>query len=83
MIKRSPAQILVQDLKARYGRSRNTIYTWLRALNIQTERIGRRAYIPSACLPQLDDLHAYLENGGSIQEFLLCRPVQAAPKEKP
>ena len=66
----------VSQLSERYGLVRSAVYTRLEALGIKPERIGNKAYVNAEQLKLLDDLHQFIQSGGTTAEFLESRNIQ-------
>lgn len=62
-------RIPVNQLPERYALARSALYKRLEALNIKPERIGNKAYINADQLRLLDDLHMFVQQGGTNAEF--------------
>ncbi len=62
--------IPLADLPARYGISRSVIYDRLGALNVESIRSGKKAFIPAQYLKLLDELDEHLKGGGLTSEFI-------------
>jgi hypothetical protein len=69
----------VELLEDRYQLGHNALYNRLHRLGIKPFKVSRRAYITAEELERLDRLHAHLQQGGTIQDFLAQEPN--APKE--
>ncbi len=69
----------VSQLPARYNLVRSAIYTRLEALGIEPERVGNRSYVNAEQLRLLDNLHEFIQAGGTTAEFLESRGL---PKRK-
>ena len=59
----------VNQLMDRYGLVRSAVYTRLDALGIKPERIGNKSYVNAAQIRMLDDLHQFINSGGTTAEF--------------
>ncbi|HEY9738199.1 MAG TPA: hypothetical protein V6D06_18030 [Trichocoleus sp.] len=66
----------VSQLSQRYNLARSAVYTRMEALGITTEKVGNKAYINSAQLRLMDDLHRFIQAGGTTPEFLDMRGAQ-------
>jgi hypothetical protein len=62
-------RIPVNQLPERYDLARSALYKRLEALNIKPERIGNKAYVNADQLRMLDDLHVFVQQGGTNAEF--------------
>ena len=60
----------VASLQERYGISRSVLYERINALQISSEKRGNKAYVNAEQIQLLDNLHAFLQNGGSTADFL-------------
>lgn len=61
---------LTSELLERYKVVRSVIYVRLSDLRIKPQRRGNRSYISDEQLQLMDDLDAYLKNGGKTDEFV-------------
>ena len=68
----------VSQLPARYALVRSTLYTRRKALGVRSQKIGNRAYINAEQLKLMDDLHQFIQAGGTTAEFLDRRGLQQA-----
>jgi hypothetical protein len=68
----------VNQLMARYNLVRSAVYTRLEALSIKPERIGNKAYVNAEQLALLDDLHQFIQMGGTTAEFQERRGIPKA-----
>ncbi|MGC1309241.1 MAG: hypothetical protein WA885_18630 [Phormidesmis sp.] len=66
----------VSQLSDRYQRSKSVIYTRLKALDIQSEKIGIRAYINDEQLALIDALHKFIQRGGTTAEFIVYKGLK-------
>ena len=62
--------IPLSQLSSRYGITRSNLDRRIKELQIESVKQGRKALITGAGLQLLDELHAYLEQGGTISEFI-------------
>jgi hypothetical protein len=60
----------VADLPTRYGIKRTALYERLGSLSIRPQKLGNKSYVSGEQLARLDDLHAHLQRGGGIADFL-------------
>ncbi len=60
-------------LPTRYGIVRSAINTRMKALGIQPEKVGNRAYLSPEQVALLDELHAHIQAGGITPVFLKAR----------
>ena len=65
-------RLSVKELLARYNlKSKQTLYNWLKTLNIKLEKTSRnRAFATPEQISALDDLKAHLDKGGLISEYV-------------
>jgi hypothetical protein len=73
----------VNQLMNRYSLVRSAVYTRLEALGIKPERIGNKAYVNAEQLKLLDDLHEFINSGGTTAEFQERRGIQKAKETPP
>lgn len=66
----------VNQLSVRYNLARSAVYTRIEALGIKTERVGNKAYVNAEQLHLLDDLHQFIQSGGTTPEFVESRGIQ-------
>lgn len=66
----------VSQLSNRYNIVRSAVYNRLEALNIRPERIGNKAYVNAEQLQLLDELHQFIQAGGTTAEFQERRGIQ-------
>jgi hypothetical protein len=66
----------VNQLTERYRLVRSAVYTRLDALGIKPERVGNKAYVNARQLSLLDELHQFIQSGGTTAEFLESRGIQ-------
>jgi hypothetical protein len=57
-------------LPSRYGIARSNLYTRLKDLGIEPEKMGKKAYVNAEQLQLLDALHEHIQKGGTTGEFL-------------
>ncbi|MCG8363989.1 MAG: hypothetical protein MJA27_11740 [Pseudanabaenales cyanobacterium] len=60
----------VSQLPARYILARSAVYTRLKALGVRPQKISNRAYVNAEQLRWMDDLHQFIQSGGTTAEFL-------------
>jgi len=60
----------VSDLPDRYSIKRTALYERLNALDIKPQKLGNKSYIDGYQLQELDELHAHIQRGGGIADFL-------------
>jgi hypothetical protein len=66
----------VNQLSQRYNLVRSAVYTRLDALGIKPERVGNRAYVNGRQLRLLDELHQFIQAGGTTAEFVEMKGIQ-------
>ena len=66
-------RIPLTQLPSRYGIPRSVLYTYLKDLQIEPSKEGRKAYVSAEQLQLLDDLHEHIQRGGTTGEFLKQR----------
>ena len=66
-------RIPLSQLPSRYKIARSALYTRLKDLKIESEKLGKKAYVNAEQLQLLDDLHSHLQKGGTTGEFLKQR----------
>lgn len=66
----------VAQLPDRYRLVRSAVYTRMEALGIETEKVGNKAYINAEQLRLLDNLHEFIQAGGTTAEFIESRGLQ-------
>jgi hypothetical protein len=69
-------RIPVTQLTVRYDIVRSAVYTRLKALSIEPERVGNKSYVNADQLQLLDALHEFIKAGGTTAEFLEQRGIQ-------
>lgn len=63
-------RIPIAQLPSRYGIARSNLYTRLKDLGIEPEKMGKKAFVNADQLRLLDALHEHIQNGGTTGEFL-------------
>ncbi|MGP1375407.1 MAG: hypothetical protein ACTS3T_21450 [Almyronema sp.] len=71
-------RIPVNDLIDRYSLARSAVYKRLKDLGIVTIKVGNRAYVNAQQLRLLDEVHAFIQRGGTMAEFLEMRGLKPA-----
>ncbi len=71
----------VNQLSERYNLARSAVYTRLKALGIEQERVGGKAYVNAEQLQLLDALHSFIRDGGTIPEFVEMRGLRKPEQE--
>lgn len=66
-------RIPVNQLVQRYKLARSAVYKRMSDLGIEREKIGNRAYVNAEQIALLDELHAFIQIGGNIAEFIARR----------
>lgn len=74
-----PERIFTIELPNRLGVSRSRVYQLIDKLNIQTSKVGNKAYITSKDFIRLRDAHNFIRKGKSIAEYLLENPQEFEP----
>ncbi|TVQ08188.1 MAG: hypothetical protein EA368_12305 [Leptolyngbya sp. DLM2.Bin27] len=67
---------LVNQLPDRYSLARSAVYKRMQDLGIVSAKVGQRAYITSQQLQLMDDLHRFINQGGSAAEFIEARGLR-------
>ena len=60
----------VSELPSRYNIKRTALYERLKALDIKPIKQGNKSYVDGNQLQQLDELHAHVQRGGGMTDFL-------------
>jgi len=71
-------RLQVNQLSDRYNLARSAVYERIKALGIQTEKIGNKAFVNSEQLKLLDEFHEFIQRGGTAAEFREMRGIQKA-----
>jgi hypothetical protein len=71
-------RIPLTQLPSRYGIPRSALYTYLKDLQIEPSKEGRKAYVSAEQLQLLDDLHEHIQRGGTTGEFLKHRDTKSS-----
>lgn len=66
----------VNQLSVRYNLARSAVYNRIEALNIKSEKVGNKAYVNAEQVRLLDDLHQFIQAGGTTPEFVESRGIQ-------
>lgn len=66
----------INQLIARYNLVRSAVYSRMESLGIKPERIGNKAYVNAEQIRLLDDLHAFINAGGTTAEFQESRGIR-------
>ncbi|NJL46427.1 MAG: hypothetical protein HC929_01505 [Leptolyngbyaceae cyanobacterium SM2_5_2] len=71
----------VSQLEGRYDNlARSAVYKRMEQLGIVPERVGKRSYITAEQLYLMDELHAFIKQGGSAAEFVEARGLRQKPR---
>ncbi len=70
----------VSQLEGRYDLARSAVYKRMEQLGIAPERVGKRSYITAEQLYLMDELHTFINQGGSAAEFVEARGLRPRPK---
>ncbi len=70
----------VNQLSERYNLARSAVYTRMEALGIKPTRIGNKSHVNAEQLKQLDELHEFINSGGTTAEFQERRGI-SKPKD--
>ncbi len=60
----------VSELPHRYSLKRTALYERLKALKLKPIKQGNKSYLDGDQLKRLDELHAHIQRGGGITDFL-------------
>lgn len=71
----------VNQLVERYNLARSAVYTRMEALGIKPEKVGNKAYLNAQQIRLMDELHVFINSGGTTAEFKESRGIQGAEKE--
>jgi len=74
-------RIPVNQLPERYDLVRSAVYTRMGALGIVPDKVGNKAYLNSEQIQLMDDLHQFIQRGGTIPEFKEIRGLKV--EERP
>jgi hypothetical protein len=69
----------VSQLQDRYSLARSAVYKRMQDLRIVPEKVGQRSYITAPQLQLLDELHLFVNQGGSAAEFIEARGLRQRP----
>jgi hypothetical protein len=73
----------VADLPDRYNLKRTALYERFKALDIKPYKQSNKSYLDGDQLKQLDELHAHLQRGGGISDFLPSpQPLLTEPTQQ-
>jgi hypothetical protein len=68
-------RIPVPQLIDRYSLARSAVYTRMNALGIEPEKVGNKSYLNGPQLGLMDQLHAFIKQGGNTAEFLEMKGI--------
>jgi hypothetical protein len=63
----------VNQLQDRYSLARSAVYKRMEQLGIVPKKVGQRSYIGAQELSLMDELHVFINQGGSAAEFVEAR----------
>ncbi|MEA5449883.1 hypothetical protein VB780_14985 [Leptolyngbya sp. CCNP1308] len=66
----------VNQLHDRYSLARSAVYKRMQDLRIVPAKVGQRSYITAQQLQLMDELHVFINQGGSAAEFLEARGLR-------
>ncbi len=66
----------VSQLQSRYALARSAVYKRMQDLRIVPEKIGQRSYITAPQVQLMDELHRFINQGGSAAEFIESRGLR-------
>lgn len=66
----------VNQLQDRYSLARSAVYKRMQDLRVLPEKVGQRAYITAQQLRLMDELHSFINQGGSAAEFIEARGLR-------
>jgi DNA-binding transcriptional regulator YhcF (GntR family) len=69
----------VGQLQDRYSLARSAVYKRMEQLGIAPDRVGQRSYITAQQLHLMDELHRFINQGGSAAEFIEARGLRQKP----
>lgn len=69
----------VGQLQGRYALARSAVYKRMEQLGIMPERVGQRSYLSAQQLRLMDELHTFINQGGSAAEFIEARGLRQKP----
>jgi hypothetical protein len=70
----------VGQLQGRYNLARSAVYKRMEQLGIAPERVGQRAFLNAQQLHLMDELHTFINQGGSAAEFIEARGLRQSPR---
>ncbi|HZG39096.1 MAG TPA: hypothetical protein VEZ50_10485 [Nodosilinea sp.] len=69
----------VSQLQSRYSLARSAVYKRMQDLRVVPEKVGQRSYITAQQLQLMDELHRFINQGGSAAEFIEARGLRQRP----
>ncbi len=66
----------VGQLQDRYSLARSAVYKRMQDLGIAPKKVGQRSYIDAQELTLMDELHMFINQGGSAPEFIEARGLR-------
>ncbi|MBE9141041.1 hypothetical protein IQ254_28230 [Nodosilinea sp. LEGE 07088] len=69
----------VNQLQDRYSLARSAVYKRMEQLGIVPKKVGQRSYIGAQELTLMDELHVFINQGGSAAEFVEARGLRQQP----
>lgn len=69
----------VSQLPDRYSLARSAVYKRMQELRIVPDKVGQRSYITAQQLQLMDELHVFINQGGSAAEFIEARGLRQRP----
>jgi hypothetical protein len=69
----------VNQLQDRYSLARSAVYKRMEQLGITPKKVGQRSYIGDQELRLMDELHVFINQGGSAAEFIEARGLRKRP----
>ncbi|MBW4484413.1 MAG: hypothetical protein KME14_17910 [Tildeniella torsiva UHER 1998/13D] len=72
-------QFPVSQLQSRYDLARSAVYKRMEQLGIVPKRVGKHSHISGQQLRLMDELHVFINQGGSAAEFVEARGLQQRP----
>ncbi|PZO34136.1 MAG: hypothetical protein DCF21_13940 [Leptolyngbya sp.] len=69
----------VNQLPDRYSLARSAVYKRMQDVRIVPEKVGQRSYITAQQLQLMDELHRFINQGGSAAEFIEARGLRQRP----
>ena len=66
----------VGQLQDRYSLARSAVYKRMQDLGIAPKKVGQRSYIDAQELNLMDELHLFINQGGSVAEFIEARGLR-------